>query len=308
MGSVASDAGELNAVVTADNAQEGANNVVVVMTFETEDAADETGAWGQVNNLKLEFDRSDVEFWFNQFQMHLATAGIKKQWSKRLLLHKMLPQDVVEEVKDLLRKDQASAGASCYKDLKERILKLYGKKPEDRYQLAKALTMTGKPSQLAKALINTVCPAHPYLNGCCAEGQISGMWRDQLPDQVRIRVANHRLGGGQEIMENTLDLADSTFASLNSHRQVSAVARADLDTSADAPALQSGQVAALRREQQKKKKSSSSGSASASSKSQRGEPHPDGPPPTPAMSITNTENQHTCRKKDTCPWAHFAQK
>ena len=58
-----------------------------------------------------------MEFWFQQLEMHMQTAGIKAQWTKRLLLHKQLPKDVVAEVKDLLRKAQSEAGATPYKEL-----------------------------------------------------------------------------------------------------------------------------------------------------------------------------------------------
>ena len=72
-----------------------------------------------------------IKFWFAQLEMHLTTAGVGKQWTKRLLLHKQLPSDIVNELKDLLRKDQSDAGATPYKDLKDRILETFGTKPED---------------------------------------------------------------------------------------------------------------------------------------------------------------------------------
>ena len=73
-------------------------------TFDVENGVDEATAHSQTANLKLDFDRADVEFWFQQLEMHLSTAGVKAQWTKRLHLHKLLPQDIVAEVKDLLRK------------------------------------------------------------------------------------------------------------------------------------------------------------------------------------------------------------
>ena len=68
-------------------------------------------------SLKVDFDRQDVKFWFQQLGMHmLSTAGVKDQWTKRLLLHKQLPVDIVAKVKDLLRKDNSEAGATPYRD------------------------------------------------------------------------------------------------------------------------------------------------------------------------------------------------
>ena len=69
-------------------------------------------------------------------------------------LHKLLPPEVVAEVKDLLRKSKAAAGATPYKDLKVELMKLYGPRPEDAFDQALALVMTGKPSTLCKAIIN----------------------------------------------------------------------------------------------------------------------------------------------------------
>merc|ERR1712219_14038 len=116
--------------------------------FDMEDKADDKDSQQKVSNLKLEFDRTDVTFWFAQLEMHLSTAGIGAQWTKRLLLHKLLPSDVVMELKDLLRKDKSQAGATPYKDLKDRIVETFGTKPEDAYQEAKDFLLNGKPSQL----------------------------------------------------------------------------------------------------------------------------------------------------------------
>merc|ERR1711951_41293 len=99
-----------------------------MVDFDMEDGADADTAQAKMSGLKLDFDRNDVEFWFNQLEMHLQTAEVKAQWTKRLLLHKLLPQDVVEEVKDLLRKNKTSAGAEAYKELKDRIMTTFGQK------------------------------------------------------------------------------------------------------------------------------------------------------------------------------------
>merc|ERR1711951_337508 len=120
-----------------------------MVDFDMEDGADADTAQAKMSGLKLDFDRNDVEFWFNQLEMHLQTAEIKAQWTKRLLLHKQLPPDVVNEVKDLLRKNKATAGAQPYKDLKDRIIEKFASNKEE------AMLMTGKPSQLLNQMINT---------------------------------------------------------------------------------------------------------------------------------------------------------
>ena len=294
---------------TADDSEgagddlDAAGDIPVMATFQDEDGTDENASWTQLSNLKLDFDRGDIKFWFSQFEMHLTTAGIKKQWSKRILLHKQLPPDVIAETKDILRKAQTEAGATPYKDLKERILGTFGTKPEDDYYKAKAMVMTGKPSQLAKTLVNTICPAHPDLVGCCAAGTVSGMWRDQLPTALRVQMASRKLVGADN-MKDTLDTADSVYATMTRPGvpALPVAAVANLDTSADEPALQ--QVAAVqnRRNQPKKKPATSSGAAARD----RGDPHPDGPPPNACnLHWKYGRGAYTCRKKDTCPWAHY---
>ena len=117
--------------------------------------------------------------------MHLTTAGVGAQWIKRLLLHKQLPTDVIAELKDLLRKDKSEAGATPYKDIKDQILDTFGTKPEDAYTEAKDFLLHGKPSQLAKKIINKICEKHPNLEGCCSAGVITGMWRHTEPQDNR---------------------------------------------------------------------------------------------------------------------------
>ena len=276
-----------------------------MVDFETEDTADGADAQKLTASLKIDFDRTDVEFWFMQLEMHLTTAGVNAQWTKRLLLHKMLPADVVDEVKDLLRKSKANAGAHPYKDLKERILETFGIQPEDAFAQAEALMLTGKPSQLLHKLINIVCVKHPDLVGCCAAGQVSGMWRRRLPPEVRQRIAGMSIVG-KDKMKDTCGIADSAHANM----KVPVIAAAaynpalGLDTSADAPALQ--QVAAATKKYPPRKKQQSGGHAT--SKTGRGEPHSDNPP----ASACNTHWKYgrsafICRKKDTCPWAHLAK-
>ena len=122
-----------------------------------------------------------------------------------------------------------------------RILETFDTKPEDAYEEAEAFVLHGKPSQLAKKLINKLCEDHPNLENCCAAGIITGMWRKRLPSDIRKAVAGMSLKGTAN-MKDTLQKADAVWATLQtgSHAAapVAAVTPADLDTSADAPALQ----------------------------------------------------------------------
>ena len=130
-------------------------------------------------------------------------------------------------------------------------------------------------------LINTLCENHPNLEGCCAAGIISGMWREKLPLEVARSVANMSLQG-KEKMKDTLRTADSVMATLQQRGAVAAVsavsaaAALDLDDSADAPALQI--AAASGRGRFAPRGNRTGGQAGGQRAQPREGPHPDGPP------------------------------
>ena len=201
----------------------------------------------KIAKIKLVFDRNDVRFFFTQLEMQMENSGVKSQWQKRLLLHNLLPPDIIEDLKDLLNLNKTEAG-DAYKDMKTRIWETFGPKPESAYRLARDMQLVGKPSQLAKKLINILCPTHQDLHKCCVAGVISKLWREKLPREVRTAVANHALDRGK--LKDTLALADAVFDSARPTAAFPVAATAavpppdplaaapELDTLADAPALQ----------------------------------------------------------------------
>ena len=272
-----------------------------MVNYDAEDKVDEKDAQSKTSNLKVEFDRADVKFWFQQLEMHLSTAGVNAQWTKRLLLHKQLPKDVIAEVKDLLRKDKSEAGATPYKDLKTRIMETFGKKTEDAYAEAKNYMLVGKPSQLLNKIINTICEQHPTLENCCSAGVIYGMWKEKLPPEVRQNVAGMPFVG-RLALDALMRKADSVYDNLAAARPVAAVYSADLDTSADEPALQVAAATSAGRGRWRKPGGQSQPPDRSAIK-----PHPDGPP----QGACNTHFKYgraafKCRKPDSCPWAHLA--
>ena len=225
----------------------------------------------------------------------MTTAGVKSQWTKRLQLQRFLPENVAAELKDLLRKDESEAGATPYKTLKVRILETFGPRPEDRYRKAKELVLTGRPSQLCKQLIDILCEKD--LTGCCCEGIISGMWRDQLPREVRAAVAN--LSIAKTHLEATLRHADAVYASL----QLPAPSVAALDVP------DQDQVAGIRQnpaKSQKNRRQSTSqqkGAGSGPKPRGRGDPHPDGPPETScSLHWRWGRGAYYCKDEENCPW------
>ena len=100
-----------------------------------------------------------------------------------------MPADVKQEVKSLLIIPKAQAGADIYKRIKTELLDLYGQKPEDGYIRAKNRVMTGKPSQLGKALINDICKCPVKLQSNCCAQIVWGMYREAIPVVIRNHIA-----------------------------------------------------------------------------------------------------------------------
>ena len=81
------------------------------------DFQDDPEAWKK--EIKLKFDQTDVQYWFNSVESLMKKYGINQQWSKKDAIVALLPDDVVEELKPILRLSQEDAGPTIYKDLKE---------------------------------------------------------------------------------------------------------------------------------------------------------------------------------------------
>ena len=317
--------GEPSAGGSRDNVNN--TNNVVVLNYDAENGVDPPEIHSRTGGIRVDFNRANVRFFFSQLEMHMEASGVLSQWLKRLLLQRSLPSDIVADMEDLLTRGKAEAGATAYKDVKDRIMELYGPRPEDVYRKAKDMVLLPgmKPSQLAKQMIGVLCPKHPTLQDCCAEPIISGMWRDQLPKLVRAAVANLSLGGGN--LTDTLRTADNVFVSTtgggaaSNNRQVAAMAAAeakDLPSSAETE-----EVAALRRNQQRQQSGKrqrqqqrgqgQSGARPSASQNDggrqnqnKGDPHPDGPPQNSCWVHWNFgKSALYCKQPHSCPWVNF---
>ena len=97
--------------------------VAIMAAFDTENGQDDDEYYKKLSTLKNRiFNKNEVEFWFTSFEASLKHIGIKSQWSKREVLHNLLPDDVQVAVKHILKKDQTAAGATAYKTLKTDII------------------------------------------------------------------------------------------------------------------------------------------------------------------------------------------
>ena len=130
----------------------------------------------------IAYDQSDLRFWFLQLEEAMTFSGIKSQYAKRMTLTKNLPNNVKEEMKDLLCLTRSEAGNTCYKDVKDRLMGLFGPEDTDAYTKAASLVMKGKPSQLAKRIAYLMCDCRPkpLAEGCCAVKAVMGMWKQHL--------------------------------------------------------------------------------------------------------------------------------
>ena len=265
------------------------------------DGTDPDGIFKETAGLKVEWEPQDVEFFFSQLEMLMQSAGVLSQWTKRVICQRQLPRSVYSELKDILRKDQAAAGATPYLTLKERILDLFGKKPEEAFELASQLVLTGRPSLLCQQIIELLCKCDKPLTKCCAEGTVSALWKRRLHPQVRAAIAGRSLS---KDLDGVLKHADDVHASLNQSTAspVAAVsqAMANLDTSADAPALQ---IAAFK---PKPKKPVGTGKDAKGKKKGRGDRHEDGPPEEAcSMHWQWGRSAYFCKRPkgdNACPW------
>ena len=136
-------------------------------TITGEDAAD---VYTKLSTLKSEFNKSDPKFWFNNFERTIKHYGVKSQTTKYEALINQLTREATEEVKNILRQDEAELGATPYLTLKTELLSLYSPKPEDCYAKASSRVLVGLPSSLGKQIINDFCDcAKPIENKCCAK-------------------------------------------------------------------------------------------------------------------------------------------
>ena len=75
------------------------------------DTEDDKALDQAITSLKnLEFDESDLHFYFNQAELKMKRAQVKKNYTKFLVLTSILPKRVQDEVKSLMRKQENELG------------------------------------------------------------------------------------------------------------------------------------------------------------------------------------------------------
>ena len=162
---------------------------IVMADFEDENGTDGDKALDQLKSVQCPFSKDDIEFWFSQLETQLTVIEIKSQWIKRIALQRLLPIEIQQEVKTLLKLQKGAAGNDIYKRLKTKLIKIYGQKPEDAYIKATNMVMTGNPSQLGEALLEKICDKSSKLDGCCCAKTVWGMYREKIPIVIRNHIA-----------------------------------------------------------------------------------------------------------------------
>ena len=232
-------------------------------------------------------------------------------------------------------KPKDKADANIYKLCKNRLMEVYGPKPEEDYKRATSIVLTGLPSEAAKEIRAAMCDKNPPLTDCCCAKAVGAMWRDLLPPTVKAAVASMNL---QTDFDTTIKHADQVFNSLKPTvaqpvalvapskppKAKATAAAADLDTSADAPALDqmahlTQEIAAFNKnfKAAKKQQQQRGGGASGGQGKRKGgagrpqrarseTPHPDGPPENACdIHWRFGRSAYYCLTPSTCPWAMY---
>ena len=212
----------------ADAGSEPDTPIIMAAPYDTSTGEDAADAYQKIASLKMPFNTIDPKYWFNNFERKLKTFGVQGQRTKKDALHGQLQSEVEEEVKGLLRLDETEEGETPYKVLKQELIRLYAPKAEDAYDKAASRVMSGKPSTLARQQINDLCECQVTLSCPCCAKIIFGMWRKNLPNQVKAHISNHKFD--KDTYLEVLEIADNVWSSHKTPSQTVAAA-----TTAPAP-------------------------------------------------------------------------
>ena len=184
----------------------------IMALFEDVNEADDDKALSSALSLikGFEWQPTKISFYFNQLETKMTTAGVKKNWTKFQVLTTILPTSVQDELISTLQKSETDfPNNDAYKVLKHKILKIFGQSEETRFERALQRTLTGKPSQLARVLVNDICDHE--LDGCCCRRAVATLWKQKIPLAVRQSVAHFDFN--KDNFDTILSVADSVFQS-----------------------------------------------------------------------------------------------
>ena len=175
-----------------------------------------------INSVKsVHWMEDDLKFYFAQLEIKMKAAGVKSNFTKLQVLSTTLPKKAVEEIKTILQKQESDfTRKDAYLQAKKEILRTFGPCEGANCERALQRVMTGKPSQLAKALIGDLCEKE--LNGCCCIKMVGTLWRRALPSYVKQAVAHYEFT--RTSLKDVLQVADDVFMSTKTNTaQVAAI-------------------------------------------------------------------------------------
>ena len=141
----------------ADNASD---HEIMAAAFEVENGVDGENALEKGCRAleKLEWSYDNIPFFFNRCETRMAMHGVKKQYTKFQILSEILPSKVQEEVMPLIIKTETDfVNNDAYKQLKDEVYRIFGPRPQAATERALNRVLTGKPSTLARQLVNDLC-------------------------------------------------------------------------------------------------------------------------------------------------------
>ena len=197
----------------AQDIQQIVQPVARMVNYDADTGTDDAGALqkavAQLQNIQ--FNECDLNFYFNQVELKMRLSGVKSSFTKLLVLSSVIPQRVQEEVKHILSMQESDFGEADrpYLRLKSEIQKIFCQSQEAAFERAMGRVLSGRPSHLARLLINDLCPKR--LDGCCCKNFIVGLWKRQLPDNVKASVAHLEFNAIN--LEQILKQADQVYAS-----------------------------------------------------------------------------------------------
>ena len=239
---------EAAAAAAARPAEPTRNEVVNMVDFETENGVDGDKAQEHARSIKMEFEPSDIKFWFAQLEGEMTMASVKSQWLKRTVLQRNLPNKQKEDVKALLTLNQTEAGNNIYLKIKKDLIRIYAPKPEDSYKKALGRAMVGLPSQLGLQIVDDICKKVPKLEGCCCAGAALAIWSMALPVSIRAHISDKDFTAAT--YKDVFETADKVFLSSKQVTVAAMSSKANSSLDETLPAFQSQnqpQVAAINR-------------------------------------------------------------
>ena len=207
----------------ANEEEEVAEEIAMAANYEDENGVDDPTSAMQdaCRTIKgYQWDRNDLDFYFNQIEIKMQSCGVKKQWTKFQVLTTVLPKHVTDEVKKFLRRKETDYPQNnAYKLLKEEIIRIFGLPEDAGVQRALSRVLSGQPSQLARAMVNDVCDHE--LQGCCCHKWVLGLWKRQLPLHCQHAIAHHKFN--KDTFDVVCKLADNVYESNRPQGAIAAV-------------------------------------------------------------------------------------